>query len=141
MASRLQQILPTLIHPDQNGYIQGRFIGCSIRTIYDIIEFSQNEEYSNLITFIDYEKAFDNINWNFMIKALKSFGFGDNFIKWIKVMYKNVSSCIMNNGYSSEFFNLSKGVRQGCPLSALLFVIVVETLSNAIRSDRDKYPY
>ncbi|MCP3901139.1 MAG: hypothetical protein GY707_15650, partial [Desulfobacteraceae bacterium] len=137
MASRLQQILPTLIHPDQNGYIQGRFIGCSIRTIYDIIENSQNEEYSNLITFIDYEKAFDNINWNFMIKALKSFGFGNNFIKWIKVMYKNASSCIMNNGYSSEFFNLSKGVRQGCPLSALLFVIVVETLSNAIRSDRD----
>ena len=61
LASRMQHVLHTIIHPDQNGYIQGRFIGCSIRTIYDIIEHSANEHLANIITFVDYEKAFDSI--------------------------------------------------------------------------------
>ena len=118
---------------DQNGYIQGRYIGCNIRTILDVIQISQNEENSNLITFIDYEKAFDNIKWQFMHKSLKAFGFGKEFRKWIKIIYSDVSSCVLNNGFSSNFFKLSKGVRQGCPLSALLFILIVEILAIEIR--------
>ena len=137
LAMRLQKILPSIIHPDQNGYIEGRFIGCNIRTIYDMIEMSQNQSPSNLITFIDYEKAFDNVKWNFLNKALKAFGFGEYFRKWIQVMYANVNSCVMNNGYSSAFFHLSKGIRQGCPMSALLFLIVVEVLAIHIRENKN----
>ena len=137
LASRLQNSLPSLIHPDQNGYLTGRFIGCNIRTIYDIIELSQNEEFCNLIALIDYEKAFDNIKWSFLHKSLEAFGFGNYFRNWFKVMYTNINSCVMNNGYSSVFFPISKGVRQGCPMSALLFVIVVEILAISIRNNRN----
>ena len=135
LASRLQMVLPDIIHPDQNGYLKGRFIGCNIRTIYDIIDFSQNKEFANLITFIDYEKAFDNIKIEYLIETLDKFGFGEIFKNWIKIMYTNISSCVMNNGYTSIFFPLSKGVRQGCPLSALLFILVVETLAINIRNN------
>ena len=135
LASRLQEILPDIIHPDQNGYIKNRFIGCNIRTIYDIIDFSENKYDANLITFIDYEKAFDNIKISYLLDTLKHFGFGTTFQKWIKIMYTNISSCVMNNGFSSIFFPLSKGVRQGCPLSALLFILVVETLAIEIRNN------
>ena len=137
LAARLQIILPYIIHPDQNGYIKGRYIGCNIRTIYDVIELSQNLENANIITFIDYEKAFDSLKLSFLFKTLKTFGFGDYFINWVKVLYKNISSCVVNNGYSSEFFHLSKGVRQGCPLSALLFILVVEILAIKIRNDKN----
>ena len=133
LAQRLQKVLPYIIHPDQNGYINGRFIGCNIRTIYDVIEYSQTEDMATLITFIDYEKAFDSIKWTFMHKTLDAFGFGPVFKKWITVLYKNVNSCVMNNGYASIFFELSKGIRQGCPLSALLFILTVEILAIEVR--------
>ena len=135
LASRLQHVLPQIIHPDQNGYIKNRFIGCNIRTIYDVIDYSENKYDANLITFIDYEKAFDNIKISYLMETLKNFGFGETFQTWIKIMYTNISSCVMNNGFSSIFFPLSKGVRQGCPLSALLFILVVETLAIEIRNN------
>ena len=137
LAQRLQKVLPTIISKDQNGYIQGRFIGCNIRTILDMIHVSQNETFSTLITFIDYEKAFDNIKWSFMHKCLKAFGFGPVIQNWIKILYTNVSSCVINNGFASAFFMLSKGIRQGCPLSALLFIITVEILAIEIRNNNN----
>ena len=100
-----------------------------------MIELSQTEELCNLITLIDYEKAFDNIKWSFLHKSLEAFGFGKYFRDWIKAMYSNTNSCVMNNGYSSAFFPLSKGIRQGCPISALLFIIVVEILAINIRGN------
>ena len=102
-----------------------------------MIEHSQEEELANLITFIDYEKAFDNIEWNFLYKTLKVFGFNDLFIKWIKVLYSDIGSCLINNGFTSSFFPISKGIRQGCPLSALLFLMVVEILAIEIRSNQN----
>ena len=137
LADRIHQTIDKIIHTDQNGYIKGRFIGCNIRTILDMIEYSQLEEDSNLITFIDYEKAFDNIEWNFMKKSLKAFGFNNRFIDWINTLYKEIGSCIMNNGFTSTFFPITKGIRQGCPLSALLFVITVEILAIEIRTNKN----
>ena len=63
-----------------------------------------------------------------------SFG-SPSFLKWIKTFYTNISSCVVNNGYSSEFFSLQRGVRQGCPLSGLRFVLAVEPLAHQIRID------
>jgi len=56
------------------------------------------------------------------------------FIKWVNVMYSNITSVISNNGWISEPFNIKRGIRQGCPLSGLLFVIVAEALPVKIRS-------
>ena len=59
------------------------------------------------------------------------------YSKWINTFYKNISSCIMNNGFSTAFLEVQRGVRQGDPLSAYLFIIVLEILSVSIRSDQD----
>ena len=66
---------------------------------------------------------------------MKQFNFGDDLIKWVKVFYNNISSCVMNNGHASEFFNLFCGVRQGCPLSPLLYIICSEILNLTIRNN------
>ena len=67
--------------------------------------------------------------------SIETFNFGTDFQKWIRVIYSNISSCTINNGYVSPFFLLHRGVRQGCPISGMLFVLAVELLSCAIRSD------
>ena len=63
------------------------------------------------------KKAFDSVDHNFMFAALKRFGFGNDFVWWIKTIYKNSQSCAMNNDTSTGYFNLERGARQGNPLS------------------------
>ena len=87
--------------------------------------------------FLDFRKAFDTIEWNYLLSALKLFNFGPDIQRWIEVIYHNVSSCVLNNGHASPFLNfqLHRGVRQGCPLSGLLFVIGIELLARALQND------
>jgi hypothetical protein len=62
--------------------------------------------------------------------------FGQSFQKWVFLLYSNIFSCILINGETTEFFSVSRGVCQGCPLSPLLYVLVAETIASAIRADR-----
>ena len=75
---------------------------------------------------VDIEKAFDSINHCFLIKLLKKFGFEKYFTKWIKILLQNQESCIVNGGTTTNYFKLGKGTRQGDPISAYLFILVLE---------------
>ena len=87
LAIRLQNVISKLISSDQVGYIKNRFIGENIRTLLDIIQISSKEENPGMLVLIDFEKAFDTINWNYLFKCLDYFTFGDYFKKWIKILY------------------------------------------------------
>ena len=137
LANRLQNVLPEIINSDQNGSTKVRFIGYTIRTIMDVIELNRNKQIQSIIAFLDFEKAFDKLNWEFIEKTLEAFGFGLIFRKWIRIMYNDISSCVINNGYTSQYFKIKCGIRQGCPLSALLFIIAVETLACSIRLNKN----
>ena len=137
LSIRLQKVLSSIISLDQSGYLKNRFIGLNIRTIMDIISDVQENDSQGLLAFLDFEKAFDKIKWSFMHKCLEKCGFGQYFKKWIKVLYTGIESCVINNGVTSEYFSPSCGIRQGCPLSALLFIIAVETLSIALKSNKN----
>ena len=82
--------------------------------------------------FLDYEKAFDCIDWNFIYNTLLYFDFGPSLIQWIQVFYNNAVTCVMNNGFVSSCFKVSRGVRQGCPLSPYLFICCTEILNALI---------
>ena len=84
---------------------------------------------------LDQEKAFDRVDWGFMCATLRKMGFGVSFLRWVQLFYTNVQSAVNVNGYLSPFFSLSRGVRQGCPLSPLLYVLVAEVLAVNIRSN------
>ena len=83
------------------------------------------------------KKAFDSLEWTFILTTLKQFGFNESFIIWVKTLYSNIQTCVMNNGWISEIFKNSRGIRQGCPLSALLFVLSVEIMALRIRNNKD----
>ena len=137
LAMRLQKSLPSLIDPDQVGYISGRYIGQNIRTIFDIMTYTDNFDLEPYITQVDFEKAFDSIEWPFLFHTLKLFGFGENFINWIKILHTDIQACVVNNCFFSPYFRLTRSIRQGCPISALLFLLVAEVLAIQIRENKD----
>ena len=117
IANRMKKVLPGIIHHNQSGFVKNRFIGETARSILDIMQHTDTQKMPGLLLFIDFEKAFDSVDWDYLIASLKAFNFGPEFIKLVKTFYKNVSSCILNNGFFSESFLLERGVRQGDPLS------------------------
>ena len=85
--------------------------------------------------FLDFRKAFDSVEWDYIAKVLDMFKFKGVFKRWERVLYTDISSCVINNGFASPFFKLKRGVRQGCSLSGLLFVLAIELLTLAIMND------
>ena len=137
LAERVQKVLKQITNTDQKGFIKGRFIGYNIRLVQDTIEYAKMQNTSGVILFLDFKKAFDSLEWEFMYKALAKYNFGEKFMRWIKIVYTKPGACIKNNGLVSEIFDLERGVRQGCPLSALLFILSVEALACRIRQNNE----
>jgi len=135
LALRLEPVLPSIIHENQTGYVKGRYIGTNIRRMWDIIQETERTQTPGIALFVDFRKAFDTLEWNYLEKALMTFEFGPIFRRWVSVLYKNSCSCVINNGFTSDWFTLKRGVRQGDPLSGLLFILGLELLACKLRSD------
>jgi hypothetical protein len=135
IATRLQQVLPYLISCDQSGCLKGRSTYANIRSTIDVINYVNENHAPGILAYIDFEKAFDTVNWHFMYQTLEAMNFGPNFIGYIKTMYHEIESCVMNNGHTSGYFKLTRGIRQGCPMSAYLFILLVESMANAIKNN------
>ena len=134
LAKRLIEVLKDIIHPSQKC-IPGRQITDNIHLAQDLIDLINRKNEEAGLIFLDQEKAFDRISHTFIFKTLKTFGFGDDFIDWIKIMYAEVNSQLKINGEVSEKIYIKRGLRQGCPLSALLYALCSEVLHTNIRKD------
>ena len=137
LANRLQTVISNLVSADQVGYIKGRYIGDNIRTMLDMLEITNSQIDPGLMVLVDFEKAFDTVSWNFLHRTLKFFNFGQTFQMYIKLLYTSPQCSVSNNGYHTEFFETSRGIRQGCPISALLFLLCAEVLAINIRCQPD----
>ena len=139
IANRMKSVLPDLISLDQTGFLPNRYIGDNIRLIYDIIEHLTSFDLPGILLILDFEKAFDSLDWSFLQKTLVAFGFQNDMCNWIKVFYTNIKSTISVNGQISNWFKISRGCRQGDPISPYLFILCVEIMSLMIKkNDRIK---
>ena len=116
--------------------MKGRFIGENIRLIDGIIQYATEHYVPGLLLFIDFEKAFDSLEWPFIFDTLCFFGFGPSLINWVRTFYCNIESCVLNNCWSSNFFQPQRGVRQGCPLAPHLFILAAEVLAKTVRNNK-----
>ena len=97
LAFRVREVLPFLIHYDEAAYVKGRYIGESVRLIDDLLKYVEEEISEGILFAADIRKAFDFVNHNFIFSTLKKFGFGSDFIHWIKTLFKNSQNCVRNN--------------------------------------------
>lgn len=135
IAGRLLKVIHLVVDKDQTCGVPGRFIGENVALLRDVVEYATFSNIPVAILSLDQEKAFDRVDWDFMKATLSAMGFGPLFISWVNLFYSRVQSTINVNGYLSPFITLQRGVRQGCPLSPLLYVLVSEVLAVSIRSN------
>ena len=90
-----------------------------------------------LLLCLDFEKAFDSVDWRFMFKVLHAFGFGPDISQWIFTFYRHIKSSVAVNGQLSEWFSIQRGCRQGDPISPYLFILCVEILATMIRQNKN----
>ena len=135
LTNRLSTVMETLVHEDQTCAVKGRSIFDNVHLLRNVIDFVDQKNLPCIFLNLDQEKAFDHVSYDFLYKCLEVYGFGSNFIRWIKILYTNISSSVLVNQFISEPLNILRGVRQGCALSPLLYVSCIEPFANQVRLD------
>ncbi|KAF0043708.1 hypothetical protein F2P81_005045 [Scophthalmus maximus] len=138
MSNRLCNHIHKLIHPDQSGFVPGRHIYANLCLLFKIMYNKQKEDC--VVIALDAGKAFDHIEWQFMLSTLNRFGFGSSFINWITIIYCQPQASIITNGEISQPFNLQRGVRQGCSCSPHLFNLCDKVLACLIGANPNYKP-
>lgn len=115
------------------GFIRSRQAPDDTRRLLNILSAFELSKIPALFLLLDAEKAFDRIHWGFTFQTLSKFGFQGSILTVIKALYTTPSARVLANGMLSEPFSISNGTRQGCPLSPLIFTMVIEPLAEAIR--------
>ena len=131
---RLKKVLPSIIDSSQTC-VPGQNISKNVHTLQDVIKYANSENITAAILLIDQEKAFDRVGHTFLLKTLEKLDFASVFISWIQIILTDIKSQVKVNGYLTDEIDLKRGIRQGCPISALLHVLIAEVLGIAIRKN------
>ncbi|KAF4615476.1 hypothetical protein D9613_003370 [Agrocybe pediades] len=133
-ATRLSSVATTVLHENQAGFVKGRQITDQTRLIETMIDYAATTGKNGLIVGLDQEKAYDKIAHDYLWKALHKFGIPQEMINTIRSLYEKADTRVMVNGFLSDTYNIVRGVRQGDPLSCLLFDIAIEPLAIMLRT-------
>ena len=132
LANRLQLVISDLIGPEQTFAVKGRSIQDNLHLIREVLEGIKDDTESALIS-LDQFKAFDRVDHRFLASVLETAGFKPEFCRWISMMYHNPQAVVQVNGRRSGVIAIERSVRHGCPLSPLLYVLVLEPLLRRLK--------
>lgn len=133
MSNRLKNLLPHIISDSQSCCILGKDISDTPWGVNDIIHLVEMDELECFLLKTDQEKAFVRADHKYLFAVLEKYGFGVKFRNWIKIFYINILRSVKCNGFLTPYFKLKNSVKQGSPISALLYVLLAEPLSEAIK--------
>ena len=132
LTSRLQPLIPTLIHPDQTCFIKGRSISKNFIYAADIIQTCHKRKAPTIVLKLDFCKAFDSINWDALDAVLEAKGFPSLWRSWMQSLLSTSQSAILLSGRPGHWIQCRRGLRQGDPLSPYLFILLADTLQRLI---------
>ena len=142
IGNRFKKFLPQVIDLGQKGFVDGRYMGEVTRLLYDTIHDAYSTKgKKGIIMSIDFEKAFDSVSFSFIEKVIETAGFPKKMAKWVKILLRDFKSHINHAGNLLKLIHLGRGARQGDPIASILFVLAIEVLLIAIRSNPRIEPY
>ena len=136
LAGRLKKALPHVVAPEQTCGVVGRQLFWNLVLVRDAISWACDRRMPLMLVGLDQEKAFDRVSHQFLWRVLERLGFGPSFVRWVRVLYSGVGSRVNVNGHLSDLILQEAGVRQGCPMSPLLFVLYMEPFAVAVRREQ-----
>ena len=128
MANRTQKYLPLWIRKTQTGFVRDRQILDNVFLAYEAMEWATESKQDLVVLFLDFEKAYDRINWTFLQETMRTQGFSEEWISWTSSLYKGAHTSVLVNGQPGPEFEMERGVRQGCPLAPYLYLFVADVL-------------
>jgi hypothetical protein len=131
-ATKLDPIANRIISPNQTAFIKGRLITDGVLALQEVIHEMKIKKLGGILLKLDFEKAYDRVNWDFLSEVLHAKGFDPGVVHRLNQLVRNGKTAISINGEIGPFFRNQRGVRQGDPLSPLLFNFVVEALSTML---------
>jgi len=135
LTNRLKKVMGSIVHLDQTCAVTGRSILDNAHLLRSIADYCEEKNVCCGLLSLDQSKAFDRVSHEYLFKALEAYGFGPTFIKWVRLLYTDISSAVVVNGFISNSFPILRSVRQGCSLSPLLYVLCIEPFAIKIRCD------
>jgi hypothetical protein len=129
ISNRIKPYLGNSLSERQLGFLKGRRIQDAIGAAHECLHNIKQKNLKALILKLDLKKAFDCIDWEFLRLILHAIGCGDHFTNWILACVSSANFVVLINGEASSFFKSERGLRQGCPLSPYLFILIMEGLS------------
>jgi hypothetical protein len=129
LARWLHTFLSSIIRPNQTGFVEGRSILDNTFLAQEAQDWADESNQDLVLLLLDFEKAFDRIEWSFLFEALAKLEFCPQWIRWV---YKLASSAIKLNGVEGSTFPLARSVKQGCLLSPYLFILATDVLGHML---------
>jgi len=138
LSLRLKKVIGKIIDARQSAFLEGRGLMDSVLVANEVMEEYKRKGKSCVVFKVNYEKAYDSVNWDFLYYMLRRLGFSDRWIQWIKGCLESASVFVLVNGSPTREFFPRKGLRQGDPLAPFLFLIVAEGLAGVARVVEEK---
>ena len=126
-----------MIGTDQQGFISGGIITGNLFLVKEIMEYCEEEELEGAIIMMDFMKAYDRVDRETMMETMKALDIGEKYMKMVNVLYKGSKASVVVNGEMGDIFETKGGVRQGCPLSPLLFILVLRLMAIEMRGSKE----
>ena len=127
---RLRPILDNLIHATHTGFVKERSILDNIFTIWEAVSLARLEESPLAVLLLDFEKAYDRVDWGFLEETMLCMGFQNSWIRGVAAMFKTAHSQVLLAGDKGDRFSISRSIQQGFPLAPTLFLFFAEAMSS-----------
>jgi len=132
--NKLKSVAKSVVGPSQTCGIRGRSILDNLHFIRNVFDYCKERKLPSIALCFDQAKAFDRVDHGYLLYILNKLGFGPNIIRLIKLLYTDIYSSVLVNGFLSDLFTVTRSMRQGCGLSPLLYALCIEPLIQLIKS-------